>query len=177
MRKERINEIWGVTFLLFGLFTVTSLVFFRPEDIPFYTSQPNFPIQNYTGFLGAYLAHFLLVSFGLAAYLIPLLFLIWSWCFFVQKVPERKIFKLAGLGIALTSASVFLAISFYAEKRFLRAGAVGYVLGGQLLRYFGPIGSYIVTGSCFLLAILLATDFLIYPVMKAIFSNFAFVFK
>ncbi len=168
MRKERLNEIWGVIFLLCGLFTTASLVFFHRLDIGFYTSHPAAPIINRTGLIGAYLAHGLLVAFGLAAYLIPFLFLVWSWCFFVQRVPERKLFKMVGLGIALLAASVFLGISFYPESRLVRAGAVGYILGSRLLRYFGLIGSYILTVSCFLLALLLATDFLIYPVVKGL---------
>src|SRR3989338_5724803 len=171
MRKERLNEIWGVFFLLLGLFTLTSLVFFRPEDIPFYNSTPNSPAANYTGLIGAYAAHGLLVSFGLGAYLIPFLLLVWSWCFFVQRVPERKVFKFLGLALALVAASVLAGVTFYPDKRFVRAGAVGYVLGTELLRYFGPLGSYIVTGSCLLLATLLATDFLIYPLAKGFWVN------
>jgi S-DNA-T family DNA segregation ATPase FtsK/SpoIIIE len=166
MRKERLNEIWGVIFLLCGLFTTASLFFFHKLDVPFYTSTPATPVLNRTGLIGAFLAQGLLVSFGLASYLIPFLFLVWSWCFFTQRVPERKIFKLVGLGMALVAASIFLAISVFPELRFARAGAVGYVLGSRLLRYFGLIGSYIVTGSCFLLALLLATDFLIYPLVR-----------
>ena len=177
MRKERVNEIWGVTFLLFGLFTVASLMSFYPEDVSFYSSHANNPVLNRTGFIGAYLAHCLFLSFGLAAYLIPLLFLVWSWCFFCQRVPERKTFKLVGLAIALIAASVFLGISFYTDRRFLRAGAVGYVLGSKLLRYFGPIGSYIVTGSCFLLAVLLATDFLIYPLVRSVIRGLRHFFE
>jgi S-DNA-T family DNA segregation ATPase FtsK/SpoIIIE len=168
MRKERINEIWGVFFLLCGLFTAASLFFFNRFDLFFYTSHPQNPVVNRTGLIGAYLAHGLLVSFGLASYLIPFLFLVWSWCFFIQRVPERKIFKGVGLVIALLAASVFLGISFYEESRLLRAGAVGYVLGSRLLQYFGLIGSYIVTVSCFLLALLLATDFLIYPIVRGV---------
>ena len=173
MKKERINEIWGVVFLLFGLFTTASLIFFHPQDVSFYTSRPSTPVLNYTGVFGAHLAHALFISFGLGSYLIPFLFLIWAWSFFLQRIPDRKFFKFMGLAIALVAASVFLGISFYPEKRFLRAGAVGYVLGGRLLRYFGPLGSYIVTGSCFLLAALLATDFLIYPIFKALWESFA----
>lgn len=171
MKKERINEIWGVIFLLFGLFTTASLIFFEPEHTPFYSNMPTPHLANRTGVIGAYLAHALTVSFGMGSYLIPCLFLIWSWCFFTQRIPERKIFKFIGLGIGLVAASVFLGISFYPEKRFIRAGAVGYVLGTQLLRYFGPVGSYVVTGSCFLLATLLATDFLIYPVIKTFWES------
>lgn len=171
MRKERINEIWGVFFLLLGLFTAASLAFFQPNDLSFYSSHPARPTLNHTGFIGAYLAHGLTLSFGLASYLIPLLMLVWSWCFFIQRVPERKIFKFIGLALALIAASVFLGISFYEGKRFLRAGAVGYVFGTELLNYFGPVGSYIITVSCFLLSILLATDFLIYPLVKSIWTG------
>ena len=32
MKKERINEIWGVFFLLLGLFALASLLFYHPED-------------------------------------------------------------------------------------------------------------------------------------------------
>src|SRR3989338_7572672 len=171
MRKERINEIWGVFFLLLGLFTVASLFFFHRDDISFYSSQPLAKLQNPTGLIGAYLAHGLTLAFGLGSYLIPGVLLMWSWCFFTQRIPERKIFKFVGLGIGLIAASVFLGISFYPQTRFLRAGAVGYVLGTELLRYFGPVGSYVITGSCFLLAVLLATDFLIYPILKTLWEN------
>ena len=164
-------------FLLLGLFTIASLVFYHPEDLPFFASTPNTPVLNYTGLTGAYVAHGLLISFGLGSYLIPFLLLIWSWCFFNQRVPERKIFKLVGLVIALVASSVFIAISFYAEKRFLRGGAVGYFLGTELLHYFGSLGSYIVTGSCLLLAMLLATDFMIYPMTKGFWKNFSKFFS
>ena len=177
MRKERINEIWGVLFLLLGLFTAASLFFFKPEEISFYSSQPVANLQNPTGLIGGYWAHGLTLTFGLGSYLIPCVLLIWSWCFFNQRIPERKIFKFVGLGIGLAAASVFLGISFYPEKRFLRAGAVGYVLGSELLRYFGPLGSYVVTVSCFLLAVLLATDFLIYPVLKNLWETLSGFFK
>lgn len=176
MRKERVNEIFGVIFLLFGLFTIASLAFFEPEDVPFYV-YPARSLETPTGVIGAYLAYGLTLSFGLGSYLIPCLFLIWSWCFFNQRLPERKIFKLVGLVIGLVAISVFLGISFYPEKRFIRAGAVGYVLGSRLLQYFGPMGSYIVTVSCFLLAILLATDFLIYPVLKSLWENLSLFFR
>ncbi len=171
MRKERLNEIWGVIFLLCGLYTLASLVFFHSDDLSFFTSHPHSPVLNYTGLIGAYLAHGLLLAFGLGAYLIPAFLLLWSICFFSQRIPERKLFKFVGLAIAVVAASVFLGISFSPEKRFLRAGAVGYVFGSQLLRYFGPVGGYIVTGSCFLLATLLATDFLIYPIVKGFWTS------
>lgn len=168
MKKERINEIWGVLFLLLGLFTLAGMIFFNPEDLPFYASDPSSPLQNVTGIIGAYLSFSLFLTFGLSAYLIPALFLLWSGCFFMQRVPERKIFKLVGLLIALFSTSTLITVSVPQELRFVQGGAVGYLAGSHLLRYFGRTGSYILAGSCLLLSLLLATDFLIYPLVKGL---------
>lgn len=166
MRQERLNEIWGVFALLLGLFTLASLLFFRPEDIAFYTSHPQTPVHNYAGVTGANLAFWLFLTFGLSAFLIPLLFLLWAGCFFLQRVPEKKIFKFAGLGIALFSMATLVAIAVPQDERFNEAGAVGYLAGTHLLRYFGLVGSTIVAASCLLLSLLLATDFLLYPLIR-----------
>lgn len=169
MKKNRINEIWGVLFLLLGLFTLAALFFYHPEDLSFYTSHPASPVQNYTGVAGAYLSFGLLLAFGISAYLIPALFLLWSVCFFAQNVPERKFFKFLGLGMALCATATMVAVSLEPAHRFVQGGALGYVAGTYLLNYFGMVGSYILAGSCLLLSLLLATDFLLYPlVMKTI---------
>ncbi len=173
MRKERTNEIWGVLFLLLGLFTLTSLLFFHPEDLSFYTSHPFNPVRNVTGVLGAYLAFGLLLTFGASALLIPALFLLWSGCFFLQRVPEKKFFKFAGLGIALFATSTLVAISVDPELRIHQGGIIGYLASAHLLKYFGYAGSYILAGSCLLLSVLLATDFLIYSLFKRAARNSA----
>ncbi len=173
MRKERINEIWGVLFLLLGLFTLASLAFYHSNDLPFFTSDPANPIQNVTGIIGAYLAFGLRLAVGVSAFLIPGLFLLWSACFFTQQVPEKKFFKFVGLGIALFSTSTLVAISINASERFEQGGAIGYITASHLLRYFGMLGSYILAGSCLLLSLLLATDFLIYPLVRKFWEHFS----
>ncbi len=171
MKKDRINEIWGVLFLLLGLFTLASLVFFHSADIAFYTSHPSNPVENVTGIIGAYLAFGLFITFGISAYVIPLLFLLWSSCFFLQQVPQKKFFKFLGLAMALFSAATIVAISVQESAQFSYGGAIGYLAGSHLLKYFGHLGSYIVAGSCLLLSLLLATDFLLYPILKKFSSR------
>lgn len=166
MKKERINEIWGVFFLLVGLFALTSLLSFHTEDLSFYNSDPATPIRNVAGVIGAYLAFGLRISFGVSSYLIPGLFLLWAFCFFAQRVPEKKLFKFVGLGIALFATSTLVALYTPSAQRFSEGGAVGYIAGTHLLRYFGFGGSTLLAGACLLLSILLATDFLIYPVVR-----------
>lgn len=168
MRKERVNEIWGILFLLLGLFTLASLVFFYREDLPFFTSDPSSPVRNVTGLTGAYLAFGLIMSFGVSSLLIPGLFLLWSGCFFLQRVPERKFFKFLGLTIALFATSTLVALYAEPELRLEQGGAIGYVAANHLLRYFGVLGSTILSGSFLLLSLVLATDFLLYPLFKRI---------
>src|SRR3989338_7235143 len=172
MKKERLNEIWGVLFLLLGLFTLASLIYFRHEDLAFYTTNPSLSAQNVTGTIGAYLAFGLLLTFGVSSYLIPALFLLWASCFFLQKVPERKLFKFFGLGIALAATSTLVALFTPESARFQEAGVIGYLTGTHLLRYFGHLGGTILSISCLLLAIILATDFLIYPIFKNAIEHF-----
>ena len=171
MKKERVNEIWGVFFLLLGLFILASLLFFHPEDMPFYSSHPTVPVANYAGIFGAYAAFGLFLVFGVSAFVIPFIFLLWAECFFHQNVPERKLFKFLGLGIALLASATLVAITVGLEQRFTSGGALGYVVGNYLLRYVGKLGSYIIVGGVLLLSLLLATDFLLYPLFRAILGK------
>ncbi len=171
MKKERINEIWGVFYLLLGFFTFASLFFYHAEDIAFYSSHPASPVANYAGVFGAYLAFGLFLVFGVSAFVIPFVFLLWAECFFLQKVPERKLFKFIGLGIALFSIATLVTITAGPAQRFVYGGAFGYVAGNYLLSYFGRLGSYILAGSALLLSLLLATDFLLYPLFRSILEK------
>lgn len=166
MKKERINEIWGIFFLLIGLFTLVSLISFREADLSFYTSHPSNPVQNVAGVIGAYLAFGLMLTFGVSAYIIPILTLLWSGCYFLQRVPEKKMLKWIGLSIALFSTATLISICLGADARFQKGGVVGYVAATHLLHYFGFAGSFILSAACLLLSVVLATDFLIYPILQ-----------
>ncbi|MBI4711665.1 MAG: DNA translocase FtsK 4TM domain-containing protein, partial [Candidatus Omnitrophica bacterium] len=168
MKKERVNEIWGVFFLLLGLFILASLLCHHKEDMAFYSSHPTSPVANYAGICGAYTSFGLFLVFGVSAFVIPLILLLWAECFFHQNVPERKLFKFLGLGIALLASATLVAITVGFEQRFASGGALGYVVGNYLLRYVGKLGSYIIVGGVLLLSLLLATDFLLYPLFRAI---------
>ena len=177
MKKERVNEIWGVFFLLLGLFTFVSLFFYHTKDMAFYSSHPTFPVENYAGVLGAYLAFGLSFAFGISAFVIPFVFLLWAECFFLQKVPERKLFKYAGLASALLSVATIVAVTVGPQQRFVYGGALGYVVGNYLLRYAGKLGSYLIAGGALLLSLLLATDFLLYPLFRAILLKCQAIFS
>lgn len=166
MKKERINEIWGVVFLLLGLFALLSLIGYTPLDIPFYTSHPNQPANNYTGIIGAYTAFGLYLSFGWSAFVVPVLFLIWAWSFLKQRVPDKRLFKVVGFFAALAASATLLSALASDENKIAAGGFLGHVTSSYLLNYFGLGGTLIIAFCTLLLALILATDYLIFPLIE-----------
>ncbi len=168
MRKERINEIWGVFFLLLGLFALCSLIGFNRLDIPFYTSHPNNPVKNYTGIIGAYTSFGLYLSFGWSAFVVPILFLIWAWSFLKQRVPDKRFLKFLGLFAAIAASATLFSVLASDENRITAGGCLGHVTATYLLKYFGFAGSLIVSFCTLMLALILATDYLLFPLIEAV---------
>ena len=167
MKKERINEIWGVVFLLLGLFSLCSLIGYNRLDIPFYTSHPNNPVQNYTGIMGAYFSFALNLSFGWSSFVVPVLFLIWAWSFLKQRVPDKRLFKFIGLFAAIAASATLFSVLAAEENRIIAGGCLGHVTATYLLKYFGFAGSLIVSFCTLMLALILATDYLLFPFVEA----------
>lgn len=168
MKTERINEIWGVVFMLLGLFALCSLVGYQRLDIPFYTSHANVPVNNYTGIIGAYTAFGLFLSFGWSAFVVPVLFLIWAWSFLKQRVPDKRLFKFIGLFAAIAATATLFSVLASDENRIAAGGALGHVTSTYLLKYFGVAGSVIISFCVLLLALILATDYLLFPLIEAV---------
>ena len=171
MKRERINEALGVVFLLLGLFAFVSLLSFHPSDYSFYTSHPNQSYRNVTGILGAYLAYGLNFTFGWSAYNIPLLFLFWAVCFFFQKVPHRKWMEFVGIAISIVAVAGLSSLLARSEGKVKAGGVFGYFIAWNLETYFGVVGGVIITISCLALALLLATDFLLYPLLERFLTS------
>ena len=168
-KQKRFNEALGILFILIGVFTLISLLFFNPNDHAFYTSHPNTPYRNLTGVLGAYLAHGLMLTFGWSSFAIPILFFFWAGCFFLQKVPQKKWMEVVGIFSALLSISGTFSIVGTGAWKFTLGGALGYFISSRLETYFGRIGGLSITISFLALSLLLATDFLLYPFIQKIF--------
>ncbi len=171
MKKERINEIYGVLFLLLGIFLLIGLLFQDSADHPFYTTFPNQPIHNPTGIIGVYLSHYLMLSLGVSAFSVPALLLFWSSCFFLQKVPNKKLVEFIGILIAIFSFASMLALVCRFSWKVQAGGLLGYFFANVLERYFGLAGGIIIASSCLLLATLLFTDFLLYPIFEKIWTR------
>ncbi|MBI5115558.1 DNA translocase FtsK [Candidatus Poribacteria bacterium] len=156
------NELVGFLLLSLAAIIFLSLNSYDPMDTPAHTSAPNASVSNTVGMVGAYVAEALLFAFGISAYLLPVVLLIWAWNTFWGRMGKDIYLKLTGMGAMLLSVSG-LCHMFDVSVRgnYFRGGGVmgpyvSYVLGGL----FGAVGERVVAFTLFLVSVLLTTEFL-----------------
>ncbi len=94
-------------FLLFALFLAFSLFSYDPNDVAYFTTRVNNPAKNYAGVFGAWIAFALTLSFGIAAYLLPLISGMISIAAFTSK-DAPHFGKKSAMGIAFVALSALL---------------------------------------------------------------------
>ncbi len=167
MSEKQIRIIWFIILVGICAFLLISFLSYNPNDIPFNTSSPNVHIKNFSGYVGAYLVWALLISVGWSAYLIPLLFCLWAVGKIMGRITHRFYTKFLGFLFAIWSFSAMMSTltSPYNVSRVATGGVIGFYTSLMLSRYFGEVGTMIILGTIFVLSILLATEFLILPVL------------
>jgi S-DNA-T family DNA segregation ATPase FtsK/SpoIIIE len=165
MKKEHINEIKGVIVLALGLILLASLISFVPDDLPWYTSQPNFPAKNLIRIVGAYSAGSLLFVFGYSSYFLVVFMFFWSWNKFISRQLYFTFSKFISLIILFCVLSALFSMTGPIEmtSRFGRGGLVGYVCAEFLIHYLGRTGAYIILGTLGTLTLIVTGEVLVSP--------------
>ncbi len=167
MSDNQKRMIWAV--VLFGIctFLVISFLSYNPDDIAFNTSNPNTHIRNFSGNVGAYMVWALLFSVGWSSYFLPLLFCFWAVGKIMGRASQNIPTKFFGFFFVIWSFSAMMSTitSSYNVSRVATGGVLGFYTSMMLMKYFGEIGTMIILSTIFLLSLLLATEFLIVPVV------------
>ena len=168
MKAEHINEIKGIIILALGIILLASLLSFVPEDLPWYTSNPNIPAQNLIRIVGAYVAGSTFFVFGFSAYFFVVFLFFWSWVKFASRNLNFSAMKLiaAFVFVCVLSALVSLSGNHDTASRFDRAGIVGLLIADFLNRYFG-VGAYIILFMLGALSFIVTGEFLISPLVAS----------
>ncbi|MDO8580680.1 MAG: DNA translocase FtsK 4TM domain-containing protein, partial [Candidatus Omnitrophota bacterium] len=173
MKQEHINEIKAVIVLSFAMILLASLISFVPEDLSWYTSNPNIPAKNLVRLTGAYLAGSFFFLMGYSAYFAVLFLFVWSWNKFTSKDIYFTAYKLIATIVLFGVVSSLASMIGPPEltMRFERGGILGLVFSNFLVQYFG-YGSYIILLSLGLLALILTGEFLISPFLFKFLERF-----
>jgi len=164
--REKRNEIQAILFLMAGIFILLSLLTFHSGDLSFFTSHPNTPVKNLCGSLGAYTSGILFFLMGISAYAAAILFFIWGINRLVGAADQKLHGRLIGTIILILTMSSLASMVMRGTpiEEFRTGGTIGFFLSKILLRYFGPIGSYVILFSLLVLSLVLATEFVILPI-------------
>ncbi|MFH1877310.1 MAG: DNA translocase FtsK [Candidatus Omnitrophota bacterium] len=167
MDQVRKNEIIAVILFAFSLFLFLSIFTFSEQDLSFYTSSPNVAPQNATGIVGACVGGLLLFFMGKAAYAMPLLIFIWGISRLVQVEHSKLFFKLFGTAVLVSalSASFSMLADSSSTGAFLNGGLIGALSSEFLLGYLSRAGASVVILLMIILSVLVATEFLILPII------------
>ncbi len=132
-------EFLGVCLIVLGIFVFLSLLGHHFEDPGFGRTGAG-EVKNFTGLLGAYLSALLFDLFGLAAWVIPVFFILAGVAFLIGRSPCWRL-PVAGLLFLISTA--WLAPLFGLDTEIgpypFGGGLLGGI-GGFLLRYLGRPG-------------------------------------
>src|SRR5918998_2021497 len=160
-RGPRLGEIVGILLFALGLLLALCLFFFHPDD-PSLNSAGRSQTNNLIGPAGAYVSDLILQPFGVAAYLLPVLFFVAAWRRF-SKLPLRApLARVAGLLVILLSASALVALGGLPrlfDGRVEAGGFVGLFIANGLAGVIGNVGALVLLSALAAIGVLLATNF------------------
>jgi S-DNA-T family DNA segregation ATPase FtsK/SpoIIIE len=161
-RLPRAREIFGLLCVFLCLGAVLALATYDPGDPSWNTASWVEPPHNAIGRLGSSAADLAFQSFGLSAWLLPLMLLSTAWRSLRQREPASRLPRFTGFALTLLISSALLALAApYVPWKGPNAlgGTAGLLLSTSLTRYLNPPGTLLLLGALLLIALYLLSDF------------------
>ncbi|MDP2754953.1 MAG: DNA translocase FtsK 4TM domain-containing protein [Nitrospirota bacterium] len=161
-RIKRIKEeIAGVISVFGGLYFFMSLIthYIRDPVLFFRATEPPEPVRNLGGIIGAYISGWLIILFGLAAFIIPFLMI----AFGIKRLMGKeghKIYLIGGILFIISSSLLFSLLSYTFDITIIKypdgiGGLIGRGIANLTNQLFYLPGAYIFSLSAFLSSIIL----------------------
>jgi DNA segregation ATPase FtsK/SpoIIIE, S-DNA-T family len=172
MRREAGREILAFAVLFLTAFLAVSLYSARPEDTlvaGFFGSK----VKNVGGPLGAMAAAEVTAWLGSAAgYCLVLILGVWGLALLFRRAVREPGWKIIGGILFLLSISSFeVALAGSSpQKELIPGGYYGQFCYGFLISHLERFGSYLMVFFALLVAIILATDAVVYPALVRVGS-------
>src|SRR5271170_5190323 len=111
--RNGMHDVIGFILLVAALMLFVAQLSFDRHDISSLQFPPNKEAQNWIGAIGAHLAWYFFVVFGLAAYVLPFLFALFGvafWVGFLSYLRERIYWSIVWAALLLVSLTGLLFI-------------------------------------------------------------------
>ncbi|MEZ5401443.1 MAG: DNA translocase FtsK 4TM domain-containing protein [Bryobacteraceae bacterium] len=167
--SKRLNEAMGFVFLFGALFLTLALISYHPEDESINTAisgiNPNAgvpPSGNIVGAVGAYLADLTLQSFGMVAFLFPVLVLALAWHWLRSTPIETQWARVAGAVLLFLAGSTVMGLVpgwRLFDGRVPVGGLTGMLVSGWLVALVNLTGAILVSALFVVISLYLLTSF------------------
>lgn len=155
--SEKRQEITGLLLIGLGIFVFLSLISYNPLEEP--TISKNVVISNWMGILGVFIAHYLIkFTIGAAAFVLPLLLVIWGWWIFAKRNFQVAIRFTIYIVLLALLVSIALALPAVRQRvidpiGFRYSGYVGGIIAKTFVDFLGFYGAAIFIGLLTLITI------------------------
>jgi S-DNA-T family DNA segregation ATPase FtsK/SpoIIIE len=167
-QSHGLNDVIGFVLGATALLLIVALLSHDPNDMAANRVPPNNPIQNLVGPVGAWMAQKLFWVFGVGAFMIPVLLLMFGLGYLFQFLSYLQRRWLWG-GVLLLCC-MCLASLFETDFRWLVhlqqalnapsvGGFIGQALNTHVLQYVGKVGASIVLAAVYLISLIFLTNF------------------
>jgi S-DNA-T family DNA segregation ATPase FtsK/SpoIIIE len=160
-RNSRLNEIVAIGLVALGLLLFLCLFSYHPDD-PSWNAAGESAVRNWVGAVGANVAAALFQGIGLAAYLLPFLFIAAAW----RRVRSRRInapvSRMSGLLMLVLSSAALLSLANirpFFDASVNAGGVTGAIIARTLVAGLNTIGAAILLLTIAATGVLLATNF------------------
>ena len=160
-RNTRANEIIAIGLIAFALLLGLCLASYSPND-PSWNAAGESGAHNWIGAVGANVAAALFQSIGLAAYLLPFLFVAAAWRRFRSRSIKAPVSRIVGLILLVLSSSALLALAHlrpFFDASFNAGGLAGAIISRALVSGLNTVGAAILLGAIAATGLLLASRF------------------
>ncbi|MBI3535206.1 MAG: DNA translocase FtsK 4TM domain-containing protein [Deltaproteobacteria bacterium] len=168
------SEIISLGLFGLALFSFLALLTYMPGDPSFFSNIKD-NAQNACGRIGALVSSLLLSTFGLGAFLLPVLFAFIGTLLFKKEGGWVKTLStISGMVISIFALTTFLSLQWkywsYSDTLLLTGGNFGYWLAQILKKEFNIAGSSIVTLFLFFIALTFSTPLSISLIISKVFK-------
>jgi S-DNA-T family DNA segregation ATPase FtsK/SpoIIIE len=158
----RLREFSGIVCLAFAVSLLFALASFDPLDPSWNTATGKHPVSNKIGVIGSYASDLLFQSFGLAAWLTPVLLFWIGLAWLRRRQLSSPMARLAGYGLLVWSAAAGLELARAGELYplpYAAGGLFGFLAASSLEAVLNTLGTAVFLCLSALLSLYLISTF------------------
>jgi S-DNA-T family DNA segregation ATPase FtsK/SpoIIIE len=167
-QSHGLSDVIGIVLTFGGLLLLLALFTYDWKDLEILRVPPNNPLHNSIGPAGAHIAYGLFKFFGVTAYLIPALLMMFGLGYLLQMLSYLRrqwiwgaVLLVCCMGLASLFEANLALLKWF--KDHLDITSAGGIIGGVFyehgLRFIGKVGGSIFLAALYLISLLYLTNF------------------